>query len=286
MPTYVKVVETMERVARSLQAKNDNALIAGNELVRQVVKECRCEKTSVLPADHCYNRYNKGSHAVQLFEHVGEVRSGTYRYLGRGHPYTGPIWHYPKGGTKQKVGSWKQGIVTWVGEAPRLRGGPVPSPGTNPKSVTDATRNELNKRQAAQIKVSDELLAQGGSGAGFGNSADNKAVEEAAINLVTTKYRADGWKVRTVESKRCGFDLVCRKDQITAHVEVKGVRGTKQSFIITSGEVRQAAANAKFVLIVVTSALSHTPVLHRYQGAEFARHFRLNPLQYLAVLSK
>jgi hypothetical protein len=68
-------------------------------------------------------------------------------------------------------------------------------------------------------------------------------------------------------------------------VEVKGIRGPEPSFIITAGEVKQARTNRRFILMVVTSALSSSPKITRYSGAEFCREFRLSAVQYYAALS-
>jgi hypothetical protein len=123
-----------------------------------------------------------------------------------------------------------------------------------------------------------------GVGAGFGKPEENKEVEEAAIAAVRRQYELDGWSVRSVEREKCGFDLKCSKDTIVQDVEVKGARGTVQSFLITAGEVAQARTNPNFVLVVVTSALSTSPVLNRYSGCEFCRRFGLSVVQYRAVL--
>jgi hypothetical protein len=55
-------------------------------------------------------------------------------------------------------------------------------------------------------------------------------------------------------------------------------------FIITAGEVKQARENAKFFLVVVTSALSALPKLTKFSGVEFGRRFELSAVQYRAVL--
>lgn len=123
------------------------------------------------------------------------------------------------------------------------------------------------------------------AGAGFGNPAENTLVEAAAIRAVVAWYENDGWKVKSVERERCGFDLHCAKDGVSEDVEVKGVRGSERSFMITQGEVHQARTNPRFVLRVVTLALSPSPVIDRYSGAEFRQRFQLSPIQYRAALS-
>lgn len=122
------------------------------------------------------------------------------------------------------------------------------------------------------------------TGAGFGDPAENKAVELAAVRVVVKTYEGGNWSVRSVERERCGFDLECSKDGVIENVEVKGVRGIAPCFIITAGEVAQARTNAKFVLVVVTSALSASPKLTKYSGAEFCQRFELSAIQYRAIL--
>jgi Domain of unknown function (DUF3883) len=117
-------------------------------------------------------------------------------------------------------------------------------------------------------------------GAGFGDPAENKLVEEAAVKEVLKHYA--GWSVRDVQHDKCGFDLVCTKDAEVEQVEVKGVRGTELFFSITVGEVKQARENPNFVLIVVTSALSPSPILTKFSGAEFVQQFDLVAIQYRA----
>jgi hypothetical protein len=122
------------------------------------------------------------------------------------------------------------------------------------------------------------------TGAGFGDAAENKLVESKAVQAVTKDYQDDGWTVRSVERDECGFDLVCSKEGLVENVEVKGVKGKAICFIITEGEVQQAQTNPKFFLVVVTSALSATPKLSKYSGAEFLQKFDRSPIAYRAVV--
>ncbi|GLI33974.1 protein NO VEIN domain-containing protein [Desulforhabdus amnigena] len=121
------------------------------------------------------------------------------------------------------------------------------------------------------------------SGAGFGSPEINKAVEASAVQHVIQLYESSGWTVISVETEKCGFDLVCKKESREEHVEVKGTRGTEQSFIITAGEVRKAKEDSLFVLCLVNSALSDNPFVSKYSRSELASHFRLEALAYKAV---
>jgi hypothetical protein len=124
------------------------------------------------------------------------------------------------------------------------------------------------------------------TGAGFGDPVENKLVETAAVEAVAREYQWGGWSVRSVERDNCGFDLECTKGVTVEQVEVKGVRGTGLCFVITAGEVRQARENPKFVLVVVTSALSPSPTLTKFSGVEFGQQFDLAAIQYRASLKR
>jgi hypothetical protein len=124
------------------------------------------------------------------------------------------------------------------------------------------------------------------TGAGFGVSADaNKEVEKAAISFVIKDYESKHWRVRSVESEKCGFDLVCRRGSTEENVEVKGIKGEKMSFIITAAEASQAKINDKFVLCIVLSAVSN-PKLYRFKGESFLKKFDLKPVSFIATLEK
>ncbi len=119
-------------------------------------------------------------------------------------------------------------------------------------------------------------------GAGFGDPEMNHRVEQAAVSFVTKWYKTRGWGVLSVEAEKCGYDLRCKKDAIEEHVEVKGVQAAEVSFIITSGEARQARDNPLSVICVVTSALSGKPRMLRFNGDEFAEKFHFEPLAFRA----
>jgi hypothetical protein len=123
-------------------------------------------------------------------------------------------------------------------------------------------------------------------GAGFGNPELNKKVETVAILKVTKEYEETGWSVKSVEADKCGYDLLCTKDLLKEHVEVKGISGGIASFIITAGEVKQARNNPNFRICIVTSALKKNPQLTCYSGQEFIEQFSLSPLAFKASLNQ
>ncbi|HEY0379110.1 MAG TPA: DUF3883 domain-containing protein [Pyrinomonadaceae bacterium] len=140
------------------------------------------------------------------------------------------------------------------------------------------------KWYATESLATSEIEQQIKSGAGFGNPDTNRKVERAAITFVSDWYQRNGWIIKSVESKKRGYDLICSKGADEEHVEVKGIQGTELSFIITSNEVRQAHTNPAFVLCAVNSALSDNPRMSRYKGEEFIDKFKLDELAYRASL--
>jgi hypothetical protein len=149
----------------------------------------------------------------------------------------------------------------------------------------DYNQEKQQKEKDASIETSTYLIERQirNAGAGFGSPEKNRKVEKAAISFVTKHYKNQGWKVESVEFKKNkGYDLLCTKGTAEEHVEVKGVRGTELSFIITSGEVRQICEDSQSVVCVVTSALSDKPLLSRYTIQEFIDNFELEKLAYRA----
>ncbi len=120
------------------------------------------------------------------------------------------------------------------------------------------------------------------AGGGFGTPENNKKVEKAAVLFVKKHFKSQGWSVHSVENKKCGYDLFCIKGSIKKHIEVKGVKGNIASFIITAGEVEKAKKDIRYILCVVTSAISKTPQLSKYSPKDFIKKFELYPISYLA----
>ncbi|MED3398664.1 DUF6998 domain-containing protein [Bacillus wiedmannii] len=63
---------------------------------------------SIIPADYCYNRYNKGRVSNEnLFIYINR---GMYKYVGENYPYTGLVFHKPRGADYESVvGEWDNG---------------------------------------------------------------------------------------------------------------------------------------------------------------------------------
>jgi hypothetical protein len=122
------------------------------------------------------------------------------------------------------------------------------------------------------------------TGAGFGDAETNRRVEQAAICHVENLYRSAGWVVVSREKEHVGYDLLCKKDGKALYLEVKGIRQTIQSFIITRKE-KETAKDPRFRLCLVTSALTN-PELIEYTGAQFLQQFDFTALVFRSDLRK
>jgi Domain of unknown function (DUF3883) len=153
--------------------------------------------------------------------------------------------------------------------------------------VSNIVLDEYQYNSAAKcfIKVSGSIhnRQEETKGGGYGDPGTNKQVEDAAIRKVSDDYKTNGWKVEDRQPDKCGFDLCCTKNKQEEHVEVKGISGDLISFLITYGEVKRSRNDDKFILIVVTAALTN-PKLHRYTGKEFNEKFKLGGKLYRADL--
>lgn len=152
------------------------------------------------------------------------------------------------------------------------------------RELTPESADLLQRKfpQSTQGEESDSEHILRTRGAGRGNFKTNRQVEQAAITHVRNWYRRNGWVVRSVEQERRGYDLLCTKHAAEEHVEVKGIQGTEESFIITANEVRQAQTDTCFILQVVTRALSVHPSRSCYSGTELLARFDLKEIAYQA----
>ena len=124
------------------------------------------------------------------------------------------------------------------------------------------------------------------AGGGFGDPEQNARVERGAVDAVTKHYQSHGWRVASKEEeKNLGYDLLCRRRSDEHHVEVKGVRGTLRSVVMTKSEKKRAEHDRAFRLIAVTNALdAKTRRLQEFTGPEFLRQFHLAPIAFVAAL--
>lgn len=132
--------------------------------------------------------------------------------------------------------------------------------GSNPSWVT---KDELASLSAflppwpAMPAEAPTTVVVGPKGAGFGDTVTRALVEAAAIKEVRRYYRSAGYVVQSVEQEKCGWDLTCTSsDGRTLHVEVKGVSGSRPTFLLTRNEFSSMVVDGAWHLAVVTDALS------------------------------
>ena len=143
----------------------------------------------------------------------------------------------------------------------------------------------LNPTASSELTLI-ETMASETIGGGFGTAAQNQEVERAAVTYVSEWYRLQGWTVTSVESEKRGYDLVCERASSELHVEVKGMNGNGKQFILTAREFETGFQDSKFVLALVSSALSEKPTLQQWTAKEFREAFTFNAIHYWARLMK
>lgn len=84
-----------------------------------------------------------------------------------------------------------------------------------------------------------------------------KKVEEAAVNAVTRYYEEKGYNIVSVEKENRGWDLTAKSGKIELYIEVKGIRDSYVSVMLTPNELKTMEGKNRDVyrLCVVTDAL-------------------------------
>lgn len=108
----------MKNSERLVNAINDYVSLHGTDTVmdmRQILSTAGLLNSigNIFPSDYCYNRYNfalKDFSGPFLFEYLGVNK---YLVLGQNYPFSGDIYHKPKGGNRViVVGKWENGKKT------------------------------------------------------------------------------------------------------------------------------------------------------------------------------
>jgi len=130
------------------------------------------------------------------------------------------------------------------------------------------------------VLVDDQGKNVGGHTNGGWATRPSKAVEQAAVRVVAGRLEADGWKVRSVETELCGYDLHCVRRGKTLHVEVKGSAGPPARFMVTRNELRRAELDARFEHHLVGLATNAAPVIRRWRGRALLDEHVIEPTQF------
>ena len=107
---------TIEEVRETFKNVVIGTALTTSEIKHRVYEKFGRNPGSVIPTDYCYNRYNKGidfDKHLKIFEYTEEKN---FIYLGENYPYTGKIYHKPKGGCEICVGELVNGKLKKIVE--------------------------------------------------------------------------------------------------------------------------------------------------------------------------
>jgi len=113
--------------------------------------------------------------------------------------------------------------------------------------------------------VGDSFVTAPGQGY-LVNSAQRKAIEDAAQDWLMQHYRDDGWKVK--DTRYSGpYDAIATKDGDTVYLEAKGTQSSGDAVFLTHGEVEHARRHPGDCVIGIWSGIRFTDDGEIDQGA-------------------
>ena len=130
-------------MAEVIQAFKDTPIgteFTRSEIISMVTKNFDRNESSIIPSDYCYNRLNNGINyekTIHLFEYTATKQ---YRYLGINYPYTGKIYHKPKGSYEVCVGELINGRLALANTLPTSK---------EPTSTPTAKSTHTTKRDVS-----------------------------------------------------------------------------------------------------------------------------------------
>lgn len=102
-------MKIFDQIKEVLKEYNVNDFVTLQEMQNILKMRYGTKPSSVILSDFCYNRYNNGiPFKNHIFVYFGE---GRYKYLGENYPYTGKVYHKPKGGREIIIGEWVNGVI-------------------------------------------------------------------------------------------------------------------------------------------------------------------------------
>jgi len=130
----------------------------------------------------------------------------------------------------------------------------------------------------------EKALAQS-RGQGFARTPqERRALEDHAMVAAKEYFRREGFAVEDV-SARCSYDLLCRRETLEVHVEVKGSTTDGESIVLTNNEVKHACdprnACVLFVLhSVVLNGIKPSGGKQLILNPWHVENLRLTPVSY------
>ncbi len=103
---------TIYEQIKSVLNNSIGEVITSSKVKERLSKEYGTNPNSIILSDYCYNRYNSGTAFTKhLFVYMNR---STYKYIGENAPYTGFVFHRPKGAEAERiVGEWTNGMFAF-----------------------------------------------------------------------------------------------------------------------------------------------------------------------------
>ena len=95
-------------------------------------------------------------------------------------------------------------------------------------------------------------------------------------------YEERGYTHKDMTKANCGYDFSFTKAGKELHVEIKGTSGASKHFYLTRNEHHGLESNEKWLLALVTNALTSTPNVNIYTPEEVNKNFNFDPICYEA----
>lgn len=184
-----------------------------------------------------------------------------------------------------------------VGQRPGVRGGNnhkrvrlvLAPPGRDLDQLASALVRGADSQLDSEAATAEELFTPRCQGF-VSSAARRRAIEQHAVERVTTDLTDDSWDVDDVGMYR-PFDLLCTRGGEELRVEVKGTTGEGTEVILTAGEVRHAEEHSSAVALAVVSQIRvgddfecHGGTL-RWLRPWRPRHDALAPIAYKYLLA-
>ena len=128
------------------------------------------------------------------------------------------------------------------------------------QNITISDLNNFDESSEVSIddlKSKTRKKSNKSSGQGFGlSSAERKAVEQRAMEVVSKEMKKQGWKVEDVhKEKNRGYDFVFKKQEKLIYCEVKGTQNSDAKVILTKNEVIAAEKNYPNSALYIVSGI-------------------------------
>lgn len=159
----------------------------------------------------------------------------------------------------------------------------------NKRAVSSILQDQLSHLSSVAIhnpnaskapdRDNDEIDPLGG----FGGPEHRKAVEISSVKAATRKLERQGYKVKSYEERKIGYDLHATKqeDGSALHIEVKGTSGSEPRFFMTGNEYSYRMA-PEWRLAIVTDSLT-TPKVSLLTLRDLERDFELSPMVWKGI---